>query len=85
MILLIAHPWLAVLLAGLFALLGMKRPGLLAVAGLWAGYGVYEYLMYFRILCSGECNIRVDLLLVYPLLIILTLLGLWRSWRATPR
>jgi hypothetical protein len=25
--------------------------------------------MYARILCSGECNIRVDLLLVCPLLL----------------
>ena len=29
--------------------------------------------MYARILCSGECNIRVDLLLIYPILLIVTL------------
>ena len=34
-------------------------------------YCVYEYLMYARVLCSGECNIRVDLLLAYPALAIL--------------
>jgi hypothetical protein len=31
--------------------------------------------MKLRILCSGECNIRVDLLLFYPLLLVLTVLG----------
>jgi hypothetical protein len=30
-------------------------------------------LMYARILCSGECNIRVDLLLIYPILLIVTI------------
>lgn len=29
--------------------------------------------MHRRWLCSGECNIRVDLLLLYPLLILLSL------------
>jgi hypothetical protein len=35
----------------------------------WCVYAVYEYLMYRRVLCSGECNIRVDLLLIYPVLL----------------
>ena len=26
--------------------------------------------MYLRVLCMGECNIRIDLLLIYPLLLI---------------
>jgi len=30
----------------------------------WPAYLPYEYAMKLRILCSGECNIRVDLLLV---------------------
>ena len=44
------------------------RRGYLVLALLWIAYAVYEYLMYTRVLCSGECNIRVDLLLLYPLL-----------------
>ena len=36
---------------------------------LWIVYSIYEYGMYLRILCSGECNIRIDLLVIYPLLI----------------
>ena len=42
---------------------------------LWILYSVYEYLMYTRVLCTGECNIRVDLLLIYPLLIVLSLIS----------
>jgi hypothetical protein len=38
----------------------------------WGAYAVYELLMNARILCSGECNIRVDLLLIYPLLLALS-------------
>ena len=26
--------------------------------------------MQIRVLCSGECNIRVDLLLIYPILLV---------------
>ena len=40
---------------------------------LWALYAVYEYLMYTRVLCTGECNIRVDLMLIYPGLLGLTI------------
>jgi len=28
--------------------------------------------MKLRILCSGECNIRVDLLLIYPVLLVIS-------------
>jgi hypothetical protein len=29
-------------------------------------------MMKWRILCSGECNIRIDLLGIYPLLLLLS-------------
>lgn len=32
----------------------------------WLVYALYEYLMAARVLCTGECNIRVDLLLIFP-------------------
>ncbi|MGH7463155.1 MAG: hypothetical protein ACREMA_19275, partial [Longimicrobiales bacterium] len=38
----------------------------------WLACGAYESLMQARILCSGECTIRVDLLLIYPALLVLT-------------
>lgn len=51
----------------------LSRTTVFSIAGgLWLLYGVYESLIYARILCSGECNIRVDLLLIYPILLIVT-------------
>jgi hypothetical protein len=62
---------------------------LLATGTLWICYGIYEYLMQIRVLCSGECNIRVDLLLIYPILLALTLASLVRVtillWRRRKR
>jgi hypothetical protein len=40
------------------------------VGVLWLFYSVYELGMKLRWLCSGECDIRVDLLLIYPVLLI---------------
>jgi len=46
------------------------------IAGLlWVAYSIYETLMYTRVLCTGECNIRIDLLMIYPLLIVVSLLA----------
>jgi hypothetical protein len=50
-----------------------SRRAFLVLSMLWAAYAVYETLMYTRILCSGECNIRVDLLLIWPALLASTL------------
>jgi hypothetical protein len=62
---------------------------LLATGSMWIGYGIYEYLMQIHVLCSGECNIRVDLLLIYPVLLTLTLASLVRVtivlWRRRKR
>jgi hypothetical protein len=75
---LISQPWLALLPAFVFALcaLATKKRTVWVVAALWFFYSFYELAMKFRILCSGECNIRIDLLLVYPLLLVATLVGL---------
>ena len=65
------QPWLALLPAVLFAALwtisGLRL--VLATAALWLLYAGYEAAMKARILCSGECNIRIDLLLIGPVLI----------------
>jgi hypothetical protein len=45
------------------------KTGFLTLALLWLAYAIYEYLMYARVLCSGECNIRIDLLVIYPVLL----------------
>ena len=38
----------------------------------WAVYAAVETLNKYRILCSGECNIRIDLLIIYPGLILIS-------------
>jgi len=61
------------------AWLWRRTGGLALFAVAWLAYAGYEYLMYARIACSGECNIRVDLLLLYPFLLIGTLIVLGRA------
>ena len=70
MTILIEYPWLAAAIAcGFLMFWQVRRHRLIAVAALmWTAYLVYESLMRWRILCTGECNIRVDLLLIYPVL-----------------
>lgn len=71
------HPWVAFIVAAAFFALARwtARRSIVAVAALWAGYGCYEFAMYERWLCTGECNIRVDLLLIYPVLAVASLAG----------
>ena len=71
----VSSPWLALIPAVVFALLRAWHRGShsLSAAVAWAAYGAYEYGMHERWLCSGECNIRVDLLLAGPILVVLTL------------
>lgn len=81
--LLLAQPWWATVIAALFVWRWWyrRRRLLLVTAAAWATYGAYETLMRARVLCSGECNIRVDLLLLYPALAILSIVALVRARR----
>jgi hypothetical protein len=71
--------WMMVLIAMLAGLgfaacwLLRRTPGAGPAAIAWLAYAPYEWLMHARVLCSGECNIRVDLLLIWPLLLWATL------------
>ena len=87
MAVLIGQPWLAAIPgAVLLALWTAVRGRLVLVAALaWVLYLPYEYGMKWRILCSGECNIRVDLLILYPALAILSALGAVSALRALGR
>ena len=85
--LLIAHPALALVPTALFFVL-YRWSGTRVVPGVavaWLAYAIYEYGMYRRWLCTGECNIRVDLLLVYPVLVIVSLAGVVSAVRARRR
>jgi hypothetical protein len=81
------------LLAGVIGLLlvGLGRWAgrrmVLAVGLIWLLYAVYETGMQQRWLCSGECNIRIDLLLIYPLLLVasaVAAVSLLRAGRGRP-
>lgn len=79
----IQWPWLALVPVAAFgALYAQSRASsALAAALAWLGYLLYELAMKLRWLCSGECNIRVDLLVLYPLLLLVSLIALWRGLR----
>jgi hypothetical protein len=84
LVIFIMYPWLAfaVALAMLALYLWRHSRAALIVSGSWVLYGIYEHLMRARVLCSGECNIRVDLLLLYPALAVATVAAILRSyWR----
>jgi len=79
MALLIEYPFLALPPAFLFAVLyyHRRRRAVLAAALAWLAYFPYEQAMKMRILCTGECNIRVDLLLIYPILVLVSVMALF--------
>ncbi len=87
MSILIEAPWLALIPAALYALLyrRSRRTLVASVAVMWLGYALYEYAMRRRWLCSGECNIRVDLLLLYPVLFLASVAALIVAVRTGPR
>lgn len=60
------------------------RPGVFVAAAVWLGYAVYEYLMTNGVLCDGTCNIRVDLIVVWPLVWLATLFGIYGPGQWTP-
>ena len=75
MAILIEYPWLGLVPAALFFYLhSVFRARLILVTAIsWLAYVPYEYGMKLRLLCTGECNIRVDLLLIYAVLVALSL------------
>ena len=52
-----------------------RRGVTLAAAIAWVLYAVWELLVYARITCRGDCNIRADLILLYPVLWMLSIAG----------
>jgi hypothetical protein len=80
----VQYPWLAAAVGVLLVGLGWSRGRRTAivVGVIWLLYAAYEATMRLRWLCSGECNIRVDLLLIYPLLLAATVVGMVSLLRA---
>ncbi len=65
----------------LVAALQRPRPAEILALILWAAYAVYEYYIANGTLCDANCNIRVDLVLFFPLLGIATYLALKKEPR----
>jgi hypothetical protein len=84
---LIGWPLLALAPAAMFATLFLRcrRRTILVAMLAWLAYCPYELAMKLRILCTGECNIRVDLLLLYPILILVSALAVTAYFRASCR
>lgn len=63
-----------VIAAGMMAVIhmvaGWQRPRLAVIVSgiLWLLYAVYERLVATGVLCDANCNIRVDLVLFFPIL-----------------
>ena len=87
MALFIDKPAWALMPAGLLLVMfATSRNRLSLAAGItWALYCLYEYGMKYRILCTGECNIRIDLFVIYPALVLALFAGLaaglYSIWR----
>ncbi len=74
----IQNPWVALLPAVVFLFAWYMRDDIVAAiaAFFWSGYAVIETLNKSRITCSGECNIRIDLMMIYPALILISVAAL---------
>jgi hypothetical protein len=79
----VAFPGLALLPAAIFGAMYFyrRRNSSLIAALLWGAYALYESLMKARILCSGECNIRIDLVLLIPILWVAVIVGVVQFFR----
>lgn len=77
MAVLIEQPWLAAAPLAVFLVLYalLRNRLVLAAAAAWLLYLPYEYSLKLRILCTGECNIRIDLLVLYPALVFISAAG----------
>jgi hypothetical protein len=69
---LVEYPILAAAVGILLLGLGRRKHQwtAMAVGVISLLYAAYEAGMQQRWLCSGECNIRIDLLVIYPTLLI---------------
>lgn len=76
--LLIAHPLLALVpTLGFFVLAFYTRRLTVVFAAIaWALYAAYEEAMRLHVFCPRGCNIRLELILIYPVLIAVSIAGL---------
>ena len=70
----IEYPLLAAVIGLLLVALGrLMHRGLTIVAGvMWLLYSPYEFAIKQRWLCRGDCDIRADLIFIYPVLFLVS-------------
>ena len=68
----VEHPLLAAVIGILFVTLGRVLHRSLATAAgvMWIIYSLWEFAIKQRWVCRGDCDIRADLIFIYPLLIL---------------
>jgi len=76
---------LAGMMGVVLLVLGWERPRLAVIVAaiLWLFYAVYEHLVATGVLCDANCNIRVDLVLFFPILGVATYYA-YRSYNRPP-
>ena len=75
----VPYPYIALFPVIVFGFLYFKSKNkvVLVTAILWLLYAAYEQLHLLRIVCSGECNIRIDLVAIYPIILVLSIIALF--------
>ena len=83
MTIMIQFPVIALMAAALLGALWWRdRRRLAGLAALmWLAYFLWEQALSLGYGCDPDCNIRVDLLVIYPILAVASLTVLWRSLR----
>lgn len=83
----VERPWVALVPAMIFYLLyyPFRLKLVLAAALLWTVYSLYELGIWNGLFCDQDCNIRVDLLAIYPLLAVISGLAILRIFWAIYR
>lgn len=58
------------------------RPGIFAAILVWILYAAYELLIVRGVLCDANCNIRADIFVIWPIVWLGTLFGIytWGEW-----
>lgn len=72
----------ALVMGAIFLWRGM--PAAAAAAVLWLVYALYELLQFVRLVCNGDCGIGIDLLFVWPLLLLVSVFAFRQSWNPPP-
>lgn len=73
----VEYPALACAVGVLLLSLGIRggRRSAISAGLVWVLYALYETGMKYRWLCSGECDIRIDLIVIYPALLVAAFIG----------